>query len=357
MVEGFRMCTTFTFQKDQAFVLGQNYDFYYGHGLIVVSPRGLKKHSITKGDARRVSWIANYGSVTFTQFGRDIPMSGMNEKGLTIAMMYQDDGRFPAEDDRPELNELQWIQYQLDQYESVEEVLERLEDFRLVKSLYELHYIIADATGRTVLIDFIDGACHVTEDAECYTFANTSYPESIAYLKQFEDTPMENLPDKATSLDRFTLMHRLVKDIHAQPTIASPVQKGFELLEKVAAKPSSRMQWAIAGNEAPPIFTYWSIVFDINNQIIYYRDLQNQEIRSIHLKEFSFHSSAEVLTVTLDNDYIGDISGKFQPYRTEDNERIVLKSFAPISDIFPPNEQRELINYPDSFERVPIEGK
>ncbi|MUK88208.1 linear amide C-N hydrolase [Ornithinibacillus sp. L9] len=349
------MCTTFTFQKEKAFVLGQNYDFYYGHGLIVVSPRGLKKYSITRGGSPRITWISNYGSVTFTQFGRELPMSGMNEKGLTIAMMHQEDGRLPSEDDRPGLNELQWIQYQLDQYQSVEEVVEHLEEFRLEKSVYELHYTIADATGKTVLIDFIDGACHVTGDAEYYTMTNTSYEKSVAYANQFEDFPIENLSNKATSLDRFTLVYRLVKDIHAQSAIGSPIQKAFELLDKVAVKPTAQTQWDWVGNGVPPTFTYWSIVFNITNQTIFYRDLQNHEIRSIHLKDFSFHSSGEVLALALDNKDSGRISNQFQPYQTEDNERIILKSYEPISDLFPPNEQRELITYPDSFKRVFVE--
>ncbi|ADU29376.1 linear amide C-N hydrolase [Evansella cellulosilytica] len=344
------MCTTFTFQRDKSFVLAQNYDFYYGHGLIVVSPRGLMKQSLTKDAAQKVTWVSNYGTVTFTQFGRELPMSGMNEKGLTIAMMHQEDGQFPAEDDRPGLNELQWIQYQLDQFKSVEEVIEHVEDFRLEKSVYELHYTIADSTGRTALIDFIDGVCHVTEHAECYTMTNTSYEKSIAHAKKFEKSPLENFSNKTTSLDRFCLVNRLVKDVQSQSTLENPIQKSFELLEKVAAKPSDQTQWEWVGNGVPPTFTYWSIVFDIYSQTIYYRDLQNHEIRSIHLDDF--HFSNEVMALALDNKASGRISSQFQPYETKDNERIILLSYEPMSDIFPLNEQRELINYPDSIKRV-----
>jgi len=70
------------------FLLGQNYDFYYGHGLIVVSPRGLSKFSLSDKEEGRLHWVSKYGNVTFTQFGRELPMSGMNENGLAIAMMF-----------------------------------------------------------------------------------------------------------------------------------------------------------------------------------------------------------------------------------------------------------------------------
>lgn len=31
------MCTTFAMKNEEVMLLGHNYDFYYGHGLIVVS--------------------------------------------------------------------------------------------------------------------------------------------------------------------------------------------------------------------------------------------------------------------------------------------------------------------------------
>ena len=37
------MCTTFILQNDHSMLLGQNYDFYYGHGLIVVGKQGVQK--------------------------------------------------------------------------------------------------------------------------------------------------------------------------------------------------------------------------------------------------------------------------------------------------------------------------
>jgi len=37
--------------------------------------------------AQGATWVATYGSVTFNQFGRDKPMTGINEKGLMVSQM------------------------------------------------------------------------------------------------------------------------------------------------------------------------------------------------------------------------------------------------------------------------------
>jgi choloylglycine hydrolase len=50
------MCTTFTLQNNESILLGQNYDFYYGHGLIVVSKRDLLKDSLREDGKKGVTW-------------------------------------------------------------------------------------------------------------------------------------------------------------------------------------------------------------------------------------------------------------------------------------------------------------
>lgn len=88
------MCPTFTLRNHKSILLGQNYDFYYVHGLIVASKRGLQKEAFKKKGRIGAAWTFKYGNVTFVQFGRELPMSGMNEKGLAIAMMYHEDGQY-----------------------------------------------------------------------------------------------------------------------------------------------------------------------------------------------------------------------------------------------------------------------
>lgn len=344
------MCTTFTLQNNESNLLGQNYDYYYGHGLILVSKRDLQKESIKEEGKKGVAWTSKYGSVTFTQFGRELPMSGMNEKGLTIAMMYHEDGQYPEVDDRPALNELQWIQYQLDRYASVEELVNNLDNIRLEKSMYELHYTVSDASGHTVIIEFIAGKPQVIKGAQYFTVTNSSFNKSLQYADQFKDISIAKLSKQVNSLDRFTLASRIVEQTSLKYASSQiPIKEPFAILEEVSVKPSFESTWSWDGDKIPPTFTYWSIVFDMKNLTIHYRDYRNKAIRSIELKNFNFSKVEPVLTLQLDNQLRGGIESEFKPYTTQDNERIIRISYKPITDIFPIEFQLELAKYPDTF--------
>ena len=44
----------------------------------------------------------------------------MNEKGLVVELMWLDGTTYPQPDERPSVGVLQWIQYQLDNYSTIE---------------------------------------------------------------------------------------------------------------------------------------------------------------------------------------------------------------------------------------------
>lgn len=290
----------------------------------------------------------NYGSITFTQFGRELPMSGMNEKGLVVVMMYHEDGEYPNEDARVTLNALQWIQYQLDQYATVDEVIRHL---RLEKSMYILHYTIADAQGNATLIEFVNGTAQVVRDEAYLALTNSSFKSSKEYAKQFMETPITKLSKRVTSHDRFTLAYRHVQRINTELTKAPiPIDEAFSMLKEVSVKPSLGSIWNWIGHKIPPTFTYWSIVLDLKNFRIHYKDYNNKLIRTIELDSFNFSKKEPALCLRLDNQLKDVINSAFVPYTSEEHERIIRLSYKPICDNFPINEQLELAVYPDRFQ-------
>src|SRR5262245_16829126 len=114
-------CTTVCFADGSAPFVAYNYDFHSGDGLVLVNPRGLAKTSVLDGKPH--AWTVRFASLTFNQYGRDQPMTGINERGLVVAQMWLDEAKYPAADDRPEVSVLEWIQLQLDTAASVADVL------------------------------------------------------------------------------------------------------------------------------------------------------------------------------------------------------------------------------------------
>jgi len=79
-------CTTVCLLEKEKAVVAYNYDFHSPDGLVLVNKRGTRKVSSVR--TQGATWTATYGGVTFTQFGRDNPMTGINEKGLVMTQMW-----------------------------------------------------------------------------------------------------------------------------------------------------------------------------------------------------------------------------------------------------------------------------
>src|SRR6266566_3100326 len=123
-------CTTFVLESGKRVYLGKNLDWDWDDGIVLVNQRNVQKRAFVAAE-NAATWTSKYGSVTFNQFGREMPFGGMNEAGLVVENMWLDDTKYPSVDTRPEINLLQWIQYQLDNYSTVQQVIESDKKLRL----------------------------------------------------------------------------------------------------------------------------------------------------------------------------------------------------------------------------------
>src|SRR3954468_12937843 len=140
-------CTTFFINKDGQLVFGRNYDWVTETGVVHTNLRDQVKTSLPLENGKTTSWISKWGSVTFNQYGKEFPNGGMNEKGLVIELMWLDKSEYPKTDERPPFSVLQWIQYQLDNCSSVDEVLATDQMIRVVSNGAPQHYLLADGNG------------------------------------------------------------------------------------------------------------------------------------------------------------------------------------------------------------------
>src|SRR4029078_10550574 len=98
-------------------------------------------------------WRSRYGSITFNQYGKEFPTGGMNEKGLVVELMWLDETKYPSADKRPAIGVLQWIQYQLDNSTTIDEVIATDKKLRIsATGTTPLHYLVADAYGKVATI-------------------------------------------------------------------------------------------------------------------------------------------------------------------------------------------------------------
>lgn len=87
-----------------------------------------------------------------------LPFDGMNAEGLAIGLAAVPDARPGARPDRPTVGSVRIIRLVLDTAATVEEAVRVFEDHNIdFSDGPPLHYLVADATGKSVAIEFVDG--------------------------------------------------------------------------------------------------------------------------------------------------------------------------------------------------------
>ena len=273
-------CSTFLLNKDGQLVFGRNYDWVSGNGMVMVNARNVKKTSFVSENEKTITWVSSCGSITFNQFGKEFPHGGMNEKGLVVELMWLNETSYPEADDRPALNELQWIQYQLDNFATVDEVLANQGKIRIGRQgVAPLHYLIADASGNAATIEFIQGrmVVHTGKDLKEPILTNTIYQTA---LKQYEN----GRGHSDNSLDRFAIACKMTKDFKQAHSTQEPVEYAFKILDKIAQ-----------GD-----YTKWRIVYDITERQIHFI-ANGKERKFIAFKDFRFDCTVNSLAYHLNN--------------------------------------------------------
>ncbi len=297
-------CTTVAFTDPQRPILAYNFDFHIGQGLVLINKHGLDKVSETQG--RPARWHARYASITFTMFGRDSPMTGMNEAGLATSQMWLDEARYEAPDERPTIGVAEWMQYVLDTSASVEDALANIARVR-IQSRITLHYKLMDARGDAAVVEFLDGEAVIRRGAGLpyAALANDTYARSLDFAAAVAAGTAQ--ASGSGSLARFTRAG-LAQQSLSDPG-GDPVARAFATLEDVAQ----------------PSRTQWSIVYDAARRTVHWRTHENATLRSASLPAFDPGCTAPTLLLDIDEGE-GDVGERFRPYRGEDNEKLLFET-------------------------------
>ena len=287
-------CTTFFINKNGQLVFGRNYDWISGAGMIFTNLRGLQKTSMKTEDGATISWISEFGSISFNQYGKEFPTGGMNEKGLVVELMWLDGTVYPSADKRPAVGTLQWIQYQLDCSETIEDVIASDRILRIAsKGTVPLHFLIADAKGNSATIEFLDGkmVVHKGKDLPFAVLTNDSYKVSLQQTKAYTG-------QSYSSIDRFGRACRKVNQYQLDNSKIPVVDFAFTILDNV-----KQGDW-----------TKWSIVYDISARKIYFKSLNAAAIKNISLSAFDLACTASSKMLNINEALQGEVSATFKNF-------------------------------------------
>jgi len=298
-------CTTFFINKNGQMIFGRNYDWVTGAGMVCTNLRGMQKTSMKTSDGTTISWVSAYGSITFNQYGKEFPTGGMNEKGLVVELMWLDDTKYPTPDTRPSIGVLQWIQYQLDNCATIDELINTDSKIRITSTDgAPLHYLVADANGNVGTIEFLNGkmTVHRGKDLPFAVLTNNTYDQSVKTTngsneKYFEDN----------SINRFANACSMVKQYQANDIKTPIVDYGFNILDRVAQ----------------PNWTKWSIVYDITNRKIYFKTADHTDVKNFSFSSFDLSCNSNSKIFNMNQQGKDNVDVKFKIFSIDEARPIL----------------------------------
>lgn len=332
-----RACTTFRLVAKAGPIVGKCYDWNMEQGLVLWNKRGLAKSAlpVLRTD-RPAEWQSKYASLTFNQYGREMPNGGMNEAGLIVEIMWLSATRHPPVDERRTVNELQWIQYQLDRFATVAEVVENAAQLRVGRVHGDVHYMACDRSGACATLEYLEGQLVITRGDALVAPAltNNPYAESAGYLRKHQGFGGKApIPGGSGSLDRFARAASLVRKSEG---VADGVAAALAVLDSVR-------------NEA----SQWQIVYDPIALVAHFRSRSRGSLKTIDLKRLVGEGSCRtaVRMIDLRSELVGDVTERMTEYTDEADQRLIEKSFSDggIKEKLGPAVLAGLVRYPHSL--------
>lgn len=236
-------CSVFATLIGTDAVVGKNFDWSDGRGFLVVNARDRVRQPFSGEGA---SWTSRFGSVSLTVLGPGLPVSGMNEAGLVFEALVDQDA--PAvTGERHELTSLEWGQYVLDRFETIEDVVRSVKERGVRQLALPLHFFVCDRNGGCAVVEPRESEVRVIskKSLSAKVLANASWGDDAAAARDYlgENPISRFFTANAHSHVRFARLARAVRDGEiADRTTA------FEALDEARIRRMNR--WQLLWNQA-----------------------------------------------------------------------------------------------------------
>lgn len=173
-------CTAFTATNESGErIYARNFDFDYAPSLLLYTKPSNGYSSVSIVNLSYAGYTADYlpEPMTFSSFltlaGPYLPFDGMNECGVTMALLAVPYAEPPAKADQITLNTTTAIRLVLDKAANVHEAVDLLKKYNYYFSgKVDCHYLIADSSGKSVVVEFLDKDVKVIENSKNYQIAS-----------------------------------------------------------------------------------------------------------------------------------------------------------------------------------------
>lgn len=287
--------------------------------IYIIIPRGHNEQSLLPdGTQNGLQFTARYGFIGLGAERSEFVIDGTNETGLNAALFYFPDyGEYQRYDETMRditLSDIQVVSWILANFSSINELKENINNVRIVSTesgASTVHWRITEPTGRTVVMEIINGIPTFHEDKVGvitnspeftwqYTNLNnyvnlksgTAEPNKLGdiTLKSFSGgTGLLGLPGDFSSVSRFIRASFLSNMVIEQQNGPNAINQAFHILNNFDVPFGT----AFAQGREPvkmPSATQWTIASDLKNKVVYYHTMYNRTIRKIDMNDINFET-------------------------------------------------------------------
>ena len=203
-------CTAFVTQNENGdIIFARNFDFTYAPSLQLYTKPLNGYASVSTVNLSFAGYSEDNlptKGVSFNNFltlaAPYLPFDGMNEKGVAMALLAVPEVQIINDENKITLNTTTAIRLVLDKASNVDEAIELLRNYNIYFSgdVY-CHYLIADSTGKSVIVEYYDNDLQVVETDKEYQVASNF----IAYNDL-------NVGEGYTEFDRYDKVINRIED-------------------------------------------------------------------------------------------------------------------------------------------------
>ncbi|MCW5938367.1 MAG: linear amide C-N hydrolase [Fimbriimonadaceae bacterium] len=313
-------CTRIVYKgQDNLVVTGRSMDFKDDiPANLWALPRGMERNGQVGPSS--VTWKSKYGSVVAESFGI-ATTDGVNEKGLAANMLWLVPTKYPEFDGTQRALAVSvWLQYVLDNFANVKEVVEALsrEEFFVVSSVIPgtdkfvtVHLSVSDSSGDNAIFEYVDGRLVVHHSPDYTVMTNEPvFEDQLAisrYWASVDGTAM--LPGTSRAADRFARASFYLKSIPQTGDERLAVAKTLSIIRNCSVPYGITTQFPNIST------TQWRTVTDHKNLRYFFESATSPNLIWVDLKKLDFAAGnpAKKLTLGPTFDFVGDSTGHLKP--------------------------------------------
>ncbi|WP_299585057.1 linear amide C-N hydrolase [uncultured Microbulbifer sp.] len=317
-----RACTRIFYEAgDGSYITGRSMDWSDAKAAMNfwLFPKGMQRNGgVGEGS---ITWTSKYGSVVISIY-EAATSDGLNEAGLAGNLLYLAEADYGNAKKRgkPTISVGGWLQYILDNYATVDEVVKAMEadPFTVVSANLPdgkpatAHIAISDPSGDSAIFEYINGKLQVHHGKQYKVMTNSPvYNQQLAINTYWSQIGGDNfLPGTISAADRFVRASYALKSSPKFKDHRTAIASVFSQVRAVSVPLGM-------SNPAKPNIasTLWRSVIDQKRMRYYFDSVINPSVVWLDFNNLNFKEGSKVLSMKMDapNDAGGEVSSQLKP--------------------------------------------